>query len=194
MTDLVPSERMGWLYDDLRYYPLCVDEPDGDSRFAGSFVEIARYEGVIKVVDSGHLRRLGRNHPVAKSFGGRKAVGWVYWCNNPQIVVPLPQICEALRAFADEHGLNLAHEGAREVADDELYEMKWFLGKVNGAVTVVDWPWIDELARLGEAMSRAGCDFREEIVRIRNVLEPQELAYQAEVSREMNDDDEEDLE
>jgi hypothetical protein len=185
MTDLVPSEPIGELFDDL----VAIGEKEWNgTNFEDRFVEIATVDERVEIVKTGGTDELGVGEWVTRSLFGRPPFG------RDHLHVPLSFIYFRLSDLAEGEGMHPHVSPQRDDDDDdndtdelasieELRELQCFLHEIIGPVRRDEWGSLGELAAWGLPMS--GSDrFRRKISEIRNELaeeeEEEELARQRE--------------
>jgi hypothetical protein len=172
MTDLVPREPVGQLFDDLAAIR---GKPWNGTNFEDRFIEMGTVGGLVEVVKTGTADELGVGERIKRSLFGRRPFG------EDHLDVPVSFILFRLQDLADKWGL---HQQAHPPRDDdpnyglvpieELRELECFLNDINGPVRYDDWNVLEGLAAWGSSFE-GGDRFRRTIREIRNELEAKEL-------------------
>jgi hypothetical protein len=146
MTDLVPSERMGDLYDDA-----CNFWNGSPEDLQGYFVEIApRAGGGVRITGKGKLEDvLGFGHPVANLCNGRSRATEGGVSDQGRVRVPLGTIYAHLSRPRGRPAIR------RDPAFRPTYEdcrlLERFMGEINGPVGTREWTYLPCILGFGRA-------------------------------------------
>jgi hypothetical protein len=181
MTDLVPSERIGELFDDLNS-PW--REGVNATHLGSSFVEIGRHNERVSVLRKGELCDLGVNHVVRKSLVGLPPRG------KDHVRFPLSFIYYRFSEVMEARGINPEDI---DVPDRELWELEDFLFEINGAMHISEWDFLHSLGQFrsmlnGDGRGGGGNEFWGLIEAVRAELEAEEWARRRRCGRTVHRD------
>jgi hypothetical protein len=172
MTDLVPSEAMGLLYDDAHNF--WRGRPQ-NLEFA--FVEISRGPGgdVVAVRGRGTLQRvLGDTHPVARLVRGKCTATRSSRSHRAAVCVPLGMVfayLPELPGFA-----RVRRDPALDVPSEDCRLLEQYMREINGPIETGEWTFLSCMigfayAALGRPVHGDDAELREMVSRSRDAME-----------------------
>jgi hypothetical protein len=163
MTDLVPSEPIGALFDDLSTF---WRQMGNETHLGSCFVEIGIVGERVAVIRKGGLSDLGVDHPVTKSIVGLPPRG------RDHIHLPLSLIYFGLSDLAQDRGISPEHS---KMSRRQLWEIEDLLYVINGPIRRAEWKYLRWLTEFRKPLG-GDEEFWRTIKKVRADVEEEELS------------------